>query len=677
MLVAAAALWLLLVVVSPPPSTTTPPRRLSSTRRLLTIASNTSGVAPRLSRTIHIDLFLDANQQRSFVHKHCPEALPRFDVLPVHLAATVWEFCVMATSDADAVLWIDSESPLLLPVDDWSGSVAVRGDARLGLQTTVHNSLLLLDRAHRSVATDMLDLLTTVSLETLDATWIPKQLYRLVQASNGPSWQWLEQDCASMEAFRRRPEDAHKGHTDETFRINHACPPALGYCCSVFDSANEVVLMSRHAVLPYQKMVDDIPMPYNVHTGHYNEDELPYIATVSSKVRPRPPDVSPTPNFYDTLLESDCLPSSDACSKCLREKSGADCNSCASKCPCYCKTLCHEPVEKKFVAEEWTLRPPAYQRDPNRLVPRIVHQTWFEDLDTDKYPNMSRLAKSFELSGWEYKFYTDDQAGNFLSTHFPAAVREAYDALRPGAFKADLFRYCVLLIHGGVYADVDILLESSLDHAVPPDVGFMVPIDEPGKPVNKRMCLWNGFIAAAPGHPYLAKAIETVVNQVRNRFTSVDVDATFCPAPELSILHAFDTLFTAGPCLLGASINRVNARHPQAAFVAGSTESAESSSVPGKTIILHQDKWDMGAHRFTNLEKNLVVCATDLQDADDRASSKNKGAKTEHYSKTHAKTGIYGLENLYTDNSRVNEDVRFSVATTGSTKWTESISRTT
>jgi hypothetical protein len=43
------------------------------------------------------------------------------------------------------------------------------------------------------------------------------------------------------------------------------------------------------------------------------------------------------------------------------------------------------------------------------------------------------------------------------------------------------------------------------------------------------MCLWNGFLAAAPGHPYLAKAIETVVNQVRNRFTSVDVDAQFCP----------------------------------------------------------------------------------------------------------------------------------------------------
>jgi len=49
--------------------------------------------------------------------------------------------------------------------------------------------------------------------------------------------------------------------------------------------------------------------------------------------------------------------------------------------------------------------------------------------------------------------------------------------LIPGAYKADLFRYCVLLIHGGVYADVDVLLESNLDVAIQPDVGFMVPFD--------------------------------------------------------------------------------------------------------------------------------------------------------------------------------------------------------
>jgi hypothetical protein len=50
--------------------------------------------------------------------------------------------------------------------------------------------------------------------------------------------------------------------------------------------------------------------------------------------------------------------------------------------------------------------------------------------------------------------------------------------LRTGAFKADLFRYCVLLIRGGVYADMDVLLQTNLDEAIANDIGFMTPVDE-------------------------------------------------------------------------------------------------------------------------------------------------------------------------------------------------------
>jgi len=57
-------------------------------------------------------------------------------------------------------------------------------------------------------------------------------------------------------------------------------------------------------------------------------------------------------------------------------------------------------------------------------------------------------------------------------------VKEAYDALIPGAFKADLFRYCVLFIYGGVYADIDVMLTSKLEMAIDDDVGFMVPLDK-------------------------------------------------------------------------------------------------------------------------------------------------------------------------------------------------------
>ena len=132
--------------------------------------------------------------------------------------------------------------------------------------------------------------------------------------------------------------------------------------------------------------------------------------------------------------------------------------------------------------------------------------------------------ESFRRSGWDYRFYTDEECLQFITTHFPPEVREAYETILPGAYKADLFRYCVLLIHGGVYADLDVMLESNLDFAIPRDVGFMVPLDAPGANADHQMCLWNGFMAVAPGHPFLAKTIETVVNNekviIQNYYTN-------------------------------------------------------------------------------------------------------------------------------------------------------------
>lgn len=440
--------------------------------------------------------------------------------------------------------------------------------------------------------------------------------------------------------------------------------------------------MTKHLLLPYQIIPppSDLIKPLNHANGHFEEEDLPYISTISERVHPRPKDETLlTPNFFETLLQNDCLPSDKKCSDCLRNKAGADCKQCAAACPCYCKALCKTSTEEKFVAKSLVVNPPIYAKDPSRLVPRIVHQTYFEEVTQDKYPNMSRLIESFKQAGWQYKFYTDEMSLNFLSTHFPPEVREAYETLRPGAFKADLFRYCVLLIYGGVYADMDIMLEANLDLAVGPDIGFMVPQDEPGIPSNHRMCLWNGFIAAAPGHPFLAKTIETVVNNIRNRFTSVDTDNMFCPNPELSVLHAFDTLFTAGPCILGAMVNKVLGRHGQTSFEAGEMDIWEvskqsalekgtefvigvddkpSKKIPGRVIILKQNKLDMGSHRFTFVEKNLVVAATDLPDSDDRA---NQEKAPEHYSKTHVKAGIYGLDRLYTSFDRANENLRFYV----------------
>lgn len=426
-----------------------------------------------------------------------------------------------------------------------------------------------------------------------------------------------------------------------------------------------------------------------------HQDPVPYWSTITAVPTVTTAAETPTksklesPNFFDILLQNNCLPTSTACHACLKRythSTGCD-DQCTLECPCYCKVLCQIRPPPKQVQAVWYVAPPLLQlpekqTQPQRLIPRIVHQTWYEPLEPDKYPNMSRLQQSWKQSGWTHKFYDDATAAVFLEENFPPQVLEAYHAIQPGAFKADLFRYCVLLIQGGVYADMDVLLETNLEEAIAPNVGFMTPMDEPGIKVGKQSCLWNGFMAVAPGHPFVAKTIELVVNNIRNRFTSVDYDDMLCPNPILSTAHLFDILFTTGPCILGTAMNLVLQRPAQTGFTPGEIDiwgmggdnggadglSGSSSdapplrvepkdprlAIPGRSIILRQNKNDMGAHRFTLEERNIVVCSTDMPDYDDRP-------KKPHYAESGKQTALYGTAQLYSDFVSANEEIRVVV----------------
>lgn len=712
-------------------------------------ASSTMGIEHVVSTLKEMRIFLSEFGDRCFATKggnkkdNGNEVLRRFDTFAKsdrpHLSSELWKYCSLylhggAYLDAGSLLFSTFRDAFLS--SGMPNNVAVLGDPDLSYaRSTIHGSVLILPQPGSNVAKGMVRLLVTENSDELakDPLIVPRGLYALISNECGHSpqdadaaersseanpgaggvlrpgengkrgdWTLLEMRCrGSSQGGSQLSSLVGEGLSNaEGYRVTHQCPKHAGYCCEAIDSTSpddaEVVLMTRHPLLPYQSLPSgrDLPKPYRLDKSGGKEKKgddvavasasnAPFVATLREEITPKPADgnVPAAPNFFDVLLSNDCLPSDKFCSQCLRNKKGATCESCKDVCPCYCNALCKTDVEKKFVSKTVAVTPPAYRRDPSRLVPRIVHQTWFEDVTKEKYPNMSRLIESWKRSGWEYRFYSDSAAQEYLSTHFPPEVREAYDAINPGAFKADLFRYCVLLVDGGVYADMDVLLEANLDAAVPGDVGFMTPLDEPGMAVGHRMCLWNGLIASAPGHPFLAKTIETVTNNIRNRFTSVDIDNMLCPDPELSVAHSFDILFTAGPCMLGMSINNLLGRHPQTSFEAGdidpwaedrkaraADEAARDKSlsvrpddprlqIPGRTVILSQNKWDMGAHRFTWEERNLVVAATDMPDYDDR----DKLEGNVHYSDTHVKFGIYGLDKLYIDREVANEDIQLKV----------------
>jgi len=544
----------------------------------------------------------------------------------------------------------------------------------------VSGSFIAIQSKLHSVPKAVIDTIMTTSIHILeqDALLLPKMLMNAIQidADKGTdSWTFLSQRCHGIQTAAGDDDDNLQQH-----RALRHCPSSSGYCCEILDPHRSFVfLLSRHSLVPNQVLPHptSLPQPYaktvtnDIELDPHTLLELPFISTIrDDKSSPlltlpfQPGSTETTPNVYDLLFERDALPNQEdyarSCMDCLRIKTGANCETCADVCPNFCKHLCAVKLKEKPVKNVLSVSGPRFRKDPERIIPRIIHQTWFEPVTPEKYPNMSRLIESWKRSGWEYNFYDDNAAGEFLSLHFPPEVKDAYDSITPGAFKADLFRYCVLLIKGGIYSDMDIMLESNLDAAVPPDVGFMVPVDEPGTKPDHRMCLWNGMIAAAPAHPYLVRVIDRVVHNIRNRFTVVDYDQIMCNDPELSVPHAYSTLFTGGPCILGMTLNEVMGRPLQQTFEHG--DLVTDVEVPGRTVILKQNKWDMGAHRFTWVDNNLVVAATDMPDYDDRKDLKGDDKdQAVHYSKTLDRTTLYGYAKVYIDREISHDRVVFQI----------------
>jgi hypothetical protein len=677
-----------------------------------------------LDESMHVRvLFTTTEQQRKFLLMSHSELIPHFDALVqaqhLHLATLLWQFAKAAESTDDIVVLIDTKVPTFF---DWAPMLtenekinhAILSDYNTASPSSVLTSFLVLQRQGReSLMQSMSRKMLEMSIDTLVSTHtggsssentgtgvmsdvpihqtlsyhlydiIAQQMESEVRPAAGMlgKWMFYKQDCSfdtmvgsypSLQLWKHKNNASGEGGDGGGSGSSGVNDIGLSHVCSVMDPITSKVMMLVNNEGPVRSRLYGTITREQTHRNNYklqrsdnNEHDneiMDYMARISTKVQEELNAMPSVLSIYDKLKQKKCLPSKQ-CINCLMRRKHLDFTKCLRFSPCFHEHICNETQHAKPVTMKLTVHPPPSNHRSTHLIPRIVHQTWFEEVDKESYPNLSRMVQSFNQSGWQHRFYSDDQARNFIISHFPSPVQQAYDALIPGSLKADLFRYCVLLIYGGVYADVDIMLESNLDVIITPDVSFMIPIDEPGNKVDRRMCLWNGFMASAPGHPFLAKAIETVVNQVRNRFTSVDVDATFCPDPPFSMLHLYDTLYTAGPCLLGASVNRVLGRSPIASFHAGDLDVASyNMNIRGRTILLYQGKQDMGAHRFTDIDQNLVVCATDLPDAENGIKSNLTLTRpVRHYTTLQGKRIIYGLEGLYVNDIRANEDIRIVV----------------
>ena len=89
----------------------------------------------------------------------------------------------------------------------------------------------------------------------------------------------------------------------------------------------------------------------------------------------------------------------------------------------------------------------------NSIIPLSIYQTWF----TKNLPSkMKERVNILKLQNPEFNhyLYDDDDCYEFIKNNFSKDVLNAYDSLIPGAYKADLWRLCILYINGGIYLDM-------------------------------------------------------------------------------------------------------------------------------------------------------------------------------------------------------------------------------
>ena len=141
------------------------------------------------------------------------------------------------------------------------------------------------------------------------------------------------------------------------------------------------------------------------------------------------------------------------------------------------------------------------------MIPKTIIQTY----STDKLsPAMQRASDSWKLLNQNYNhvFFDDKMCINFIRENFNNDVVKSFDYLIPGAFKADLFRYCFLYVNGGVYTDIDNVCMVPLDDIINDDDSFISVKDNS---FGNQGLIYNSFIATERNNPVLKKAIDLII----------------------------------------------------------------------------------------------------------------------------------------------------------------------
>lgn len=134
------------------------------------------------------------------------------------------------------------------------------------------------------------------------------------------------------------------------------------------------------------------------------------------------------------------------------------------------------------------------------IIPKIIIQT-----SVRKQPQYVIDMILHKSHGWEYQHYNDKEAFQYFIDHplveFPNMI-EKFLSFSYGAHRADLFRYYIIYVQGGVFIDSDAMIEDNIENIVNDYSYFSVNSS------YVKGTIFQGFIGAVPQNLIMYEALK-------------------------------------------------------------------------------------------------------------------------------------------------------------------------
>ena len=150
-------------------------------------------------------------------------------------------------------------------------------------------------------------------------------------------------------------------------------------------------------------------------------------------------------------------------------------------------------------------------------IPYVVYKTGpfkKEELPVEIVQAFENIIKNNPKYRIEY--FDDTESRNFIKKHFSEDILKAFDKIVPGAYKADLFRYCVLYQKGGIYSDLSQQFKVPFSEIIDHKYDRLVLVKDRFVICNTGIQI--NFMAAVPKLKIFKEAIDQIVKNVNNKY---------------------------------------------------------------------------------------------------------------------------------------------------------------